>query len=652
MTSSTKESSSSPRASKRSSAPATIHTSAPKIPWRRLHAEAQSRFGIDHFRPGQREVLQAVFSGRDAVALMPTGSGKSLCYQLPAVFLPKPVVVVSPLLALMEDQREKAEDAEIAVEKIDSTLTAREKTEAEQAIEGGEAQLIYCTPERLENGDFLATLAERGISLLAIDEAHCVSQWGHDFRPAYMGLADVRKRLGNPPVLALTATATEAVVADIITQLGMHDPVHINTGVERPNLAFQVHHTVNADAKLERIRRLLSEEEGSGIIYTASVKSAGELYEWLQDRGMAVGRYHGKLPTREREAMQSAFMSGEYKVLIATKAFGMGIDKPDIRFVYHYEFPDSLESYYQEAGRAGRDGLPARAVLLYRLEDKRIQRFFLLGRYPRLDELQSVLAVFNPLASPSLTQTSDPTQLGPDPGPSEPSQADPSAPFRSLSSSGKPTEFSQSATPGQDPEPPKPAPARSMAVLAIAKRSGVGKRRIEAILHILKSAGLVRRTTRGYARRAAPVTEDELQALLDDFTDRGGEDKNRLDEMMRYAESPSCRKQLLRAYFGEPEADPCGACDNCLDPQKESLAAELPKPIREQAVKIQTAIGAIVTTAPETLPTRDESPFQSGDGVRHAKFGPGRVVELDGENLLVRFEQGMKRVRPTYLRPA
>ena len=639
---------------------------------------AQQHFGIRRFRPGQREVLESVFAGRDTLALMPTGAGKSLTYQLPALFLPRPVVVVSPLISLMQDQQLKAEDADITVEKLDSTLTGKQAEQAAAEIKDHEAQLIYVTPERLENPEFIASLKQAGgISLLVVDEAHCISQWGHDFRPAFLNIGEARKALGNPPVLALTATATHQVIEEILQSLHAHDATVINNGTERENLFFSVLPTVNNQAKLARIVDLIGREpaDATGIIYTASVKSADELFAFLTERGISVAHYHGKMATRERERVQAEFMAGTHKVMIATKAFGLGIDKPDIRFVYHFEFPDSLETYYQEAGRAGRDGKPAHAVLLYRLEDKRIQSFFLAGRYPKPAELE---AVYQALSGRVLTPAS--TEVQASPAELEQSLADAAsdAPFAATDPAPGQLEGSRprSDISGPTDEKPvrKPSSKPIVTALTIAADSGVGRRRTQVILHLLREAGMIGRTRRGYALKSTePPSAEVLEQMLKTYTDRAASDKGRLAEMMHYAETPNCRTQVIRAYFDDPTGEPCLRCDNCAAENREAIThpaldvvtnqaggagapAEPASPDlhHEQVHVVETMHGSYQTTreAPEAAPAA-EIAFQPGDRVRHEKFGPGKVLDVFNDTLLSDFAKaGSKRLRSDFVSAA
>src|SRR5256885_133561 len=531
-------------------------TARPSIDWSAMRREAARRFGVRTFRPGQQELLEAALRGRDALGLLPTGAGKSLTYQLPALFLPKAVVVASPLISLMKDQEEKAQAARIEVAKLDSTLTTGEERETAEEIAGGANDLIYVTPERLENPEYVDLLRTRGVSLFVVDEAHCVSQWGHDFRPAYLALPDAIRALGKPPVLALTATATPQVVEDIVRQLGIRGARIVNLGIERPNFRYEVLRTVNGKAKRESLLRLLREEKGSGIVYAATIRKVEELHRFLVANRVDAGRYHGKLPTREREEVQERFMKGLDRVMIATSAFGMGVDKPDIRFVVHWNFPDSLETYVQEVGRAGRDGKPARATLLYRLEDKRVQSFFLGGQYPRRAD---TLAVWNAIAR-------------------------------------------------------GPASTRDLAT-----RTDLPEKKVKVIGAQLIGAGAAERRR----RRIVPLRSlrpKEVDRLLSSYEKRHSSDRDRLEQMMHYAQSTGCRVRTLREYFAEEPGAACRRCDNC----KQPMTVTRPPPAARKRA------------APKAAPPK----FRLGDEVRHRRYGQGKVLEVSGGNVVVAFANG------------
>ena len=340
-----------------------------------IHDTLHAVFGLQEFRPYQQDIIEQVMDGGDAFVLMPTGGGKSLCYQLPALHRPGLTIVVSPLISLMKDQVDALLANGVKAAMYNSTLDAQEARAVMSQIYNGELDLLYVAPERMMRGDFIARISEIQLGLIAIDEAHCVSQWGHDFRPEYAALGMLRQHFPQVPVIALTATADPQTHADIVQVLGLQQARQFATSFDRPNIRYTVLEKQRPQVQL--LRFLGSQTDSSGIIYALSRKRVQEVADFLNERGFVAAAYHAGLPADTRKQVQEQFLRDEVRIVVATVAFGMGIDKPNVRFVVHYDLPRHLEGYYQETGRAGRDALAAEALLLFGLQDVATARYHL-----------------------------------------------------------------------------------------------------------------------------------------------------------------------------------------------------------------------------------------------------------------------------------
>jgi ATP-dependent DNA helicase RecQ len=471
----------------------------------RIRSVARDRLGLDRLRPGQLEAVASVLSGRDTLCVMSTGYGKSAIYELAGLLIDGPTVVVSPLIALQRDQLESIEAEQgVTAGVVNSTISRRARAQAFEEAEEGDLEFLLMAPEQLAKQAVLDDLRDANLSLFVVDEAHCVSQWGHDFRPDYLRLGSAIAATGRPTVLALTATAAPPVRQEIASELGLRDPAVIVRGFDRPNIHLAVERFHDPRHKRAAVIDAVAAAEPPGIVYVGTKRACEELTAQLRARGIRASAYHGGLSSGRRNSVQEEFMADDgCDVVVATVAFGMGIDKPNVRWIFHEHVSDSVDSYYQEVGRAGRDGQPARAVLFYRPEDLGLRRFFAAGGLDRA-EIERVASL--------------------------------------VSDAGRP-----------------------LASTELLERTSLSHTKLATALHCLEQAGAVEVDVDGTVAASVlpPQMHDAVEHAASVEDGRRSFQRSRVEMMRAYAERHGCRRAFVLGYFGEDFDPPCGCCDNC-----------------------------------------------------------------------------------------
>ena len=509
---------------------------------RRIRRVAKEVFDWRELRPGQSEAMEFLLRGHDVLVVMPTGSGKSAVYQIPAQLLDGPTIVISPLIALQRDQMlslaERKTGGAVVVNSAQSAGSSRDSLEQ---IRAGKAEYIFLSPEQLAKPEMVDRLAAARPSLIAIDEAHCVSSWGHDFRPDYLQLGQVIERLGHPPVIALTATAAPPVREDIVAALGLRDVRQVIRGFDRPNISLRVRRYSEESTKRRALVADAAGRSGLGLVYVATRRDAEAYTKELTTAGVRAETYHAGMKASERERVHTLFAEDGLDVVVATSAFGMGIDKPNVRYVLHSAPPESPDSYYQEIGRAGRDGEPAEAVLYFRSEDLGLRRFFTSGR-PDEAKLRQVATLLH--------------------------------------------------------EHDGPVKAK-----ALRETVGVGPSKLTGLVNLLQHAEAVEVTSRGELRYAAqgPDPEEAVADAMELDDSRRKVDDSRIDMMRGYAETTGCRRRYLLEYFGEPYPGNCGNCDGCTAGPVAEAENDGPFPMHAEVMHASWGPGTVMRAEPDRI---------------------------------------------------